>query len=153
MEIRDARPTERDELSALHRRSSYVWQADRIHLDAHPDALGVPSEAIDEGRVRVAVGPAGVIVGFSVIAADSETTCVLDDLFVEPAFMRRGIGRALVEDAAARAAAAGNLQLTVVSHSRNFAFYESVGFVRGEPAGTRFGPATTLRRRLVADPA
>jgi GNAT superfamily N-acetyltransferase len=153
MQIRDARPSERDELSVLHRRSSYVWEEDRVHLDAHPDALGVASEAIDEGRVRVAVGPEGAIVGFSVVAAGPSTVCVLDDLFVEPALMRRGIGRALVEDVAVRAAAAGDVELTVVAHTRSFAFYESVGFTRGEPADTRFGPATTLRRRLAADRA
>jgi predicted N-acetyltransferase YhbS len=86
--------------------------------------------------------------GFSVVAAGPPSVCVLDDLFVEPSLLRRGIGRALVEDAVAHAASAGYLTMTVVAHSRNFAFYESVGFVRGEPASTRFGPATTMRRRL-----
>jgi GNAT superfamily N-acetyltransferase len=150
MEIRNARPEEREALGELHRRSSYVWEEDRVNLEAHPDALGVTREAIDEQRVRVATGENGTLIGFAVFAAGPATVCVLDDLFVEPSLLRRGIGRALVEDVAARAASAGCFTLTVVAHSRNFAFYESVGFVRGETTRTRFGPATKLRRRLTA---
>lgn len=51
MDIRGAQLHERPALTDLHRRSSYVWEEDRAHLDAHPDALGVAAEAIDEGRV------------------------------------------------------------------------------------------------------
>jgi GNAT superfamily N-acetyltransferase len=146
MEIRDAQPEEQSTLSDLHRRSSYVWEEDRVYLDAHPDALGVAFQAIAERRVRVAVGPDGAIVGFSVLASGPAGVCVLDGLFVEPTLMRRGIGRALVEDAAERAASAGNREVTVVAHPRNFPFYENVGFVRGELTRTRFGPASRMRR-------
>jgi GNAT superfamily N-acetyltransferase len=148
MEIRDAQPHEQSTLSALHRRSSYVWEEDRVYLDAHPDALGVPFQAIVDRCVRVAAGPDGGIVGFSVLVPGPSEVFVLDDLFVEPALMRRGIGRALVEDAAERAASAGYREITVVAHSRNFAFYENVGFVRGEHKRTRFGPARLMRRSL-----
>jgi len=146
--IRTAAAAERDALSELHRRSSYVWEGDRADLDAHPDALGVAVAAIAAGRVRVAVGTGGALVGFSVAADGPDGVCELEDLFVEPRLMRRGIGRALVEDAAARAVGAGSAAMTVVAHPRNFAFYESVGFVRGEPVATRFGPAVKLRRQL-----
>jgi len=149
VEIRDARPAERSALSDLHRRSSYVWIEDRANLDAHPDALGVGREAIAEGRVRVAVDRGGKLVGF-VVVANAGDACELEDLFVDPEVMRRGIGRALVQDAAARALLAGFDQISVVAHERTFGFYESVGFVRGEPVATRFGPATRLRRRGLA---
>jgi predicted N-acetyltransferase YhbS len=49
------------------------------------------------------------------------------------------IGRALVEDAAARVVRAGSSEMTVVAHPRNFAFYESAGFVVGEPVATASG--------------
>jgi GNAT superfamily N-acetyltransferase len=146
--IRLARPSERAALGELHRRSSYVWDEDRANLEAHPDALGVAREAIAEGRVRVAVGPADELLGFSVVADGTTGVCELDDLFVDPDAMRQGVGRALVEDAAARAIATGYREMTVVAHPRNFGFYGSVGFVPGEGVETRFGPATRLRRRL-----
>jgi GNAT superfamily N-acetyltransferase len=112
----------------------------------------VAAEAIADGRVRVAVGHGGELLGFSVVADAPAGVCVLDDLFVEPDLMRQGIGRALVEDAAARALLAGWREMTVVADPRNFAFYESVGFVVGEPVATRFGPAVQLRRALRPSP-
>jgi len=148
VEIRSARARERNALDALHQRSSYVWKEDRANLDAHPDALGVAPEAIAEGRVRVALGAGNQFLGFSVVDRHAGGVCELDDLFVDPAFMRQGIGRALVEDVVERAVLAGCGQLTVVAHPRNFPFYEAVGFARAEPARTRFGPATRMRRSL-----
>ncbi len=147
-EIRTAKPSEQELLGELHRRSSYVWEDDRANLEAHPDALGIAYEAIVDGRVRVAVGQARRLVGFSVVVYAADGVCELDDLFVDPDVIRRGIGRELVEDAAARACAAGCREMTVVAHPRNFAFYGSVQFIPGEPVTTRFGPATRLRRAL-----
>jgi GNAT superfamily N-acetyltransferase len=141
--IRYAESTERDRLDALHRRSSFVWAEDRAMLEAHPDALGVSPNAIIEQRVRVAVGEPEQLLGFSVVVLDG-SVCELDDLFVDPDVMRRGIGRALVEDAATNAVAAGCRSMAVIAHPRNFPFYESVGFTPGEPAGTRFGPAVRM---------
>jgi ribosomal protein S18 acetylase RimI-like enzyme len=146
--IRLATPSERVALGELHRRSSYVWEEDRANLEAHPDALGVAREAIAAGRVRVAVGPAGERLGFSVVADGAAGVCELEDLFVDPDFMRQGVGRALVEDAAGRAGASGYRKMTVVAAAHNIGFYGTVGFAPGEAVSTRFGPATQLRRRL-----
>ncbi|HXR29116.1 MAG TPA: GNAT family N-acetyltransferase [Solirubrobacteraceae bacterium] len=148
VQTRDARPNEREALGELHRRSSWVWEEDRPMLSAHPDALGVAPEAIAERRVRVAVDARGRLLGFAVVASVEPQACELDDLFVEPDMMRRGIGRALVADAAASALASGLRWMRVVAHPRNFPFYESVGFTPGEPATTRFGPAARMSRRL-----
>lgn len=150
-EIRDAVPAEREALGDLHRRSSYVWEEDRASLDAHPDALGVAELAIIEGRVRVAVSASGEIVGFSVVVYADGAVCELEDLFVDPTVMRSGVGRRLVEDAVARALAAGCRTMTVIAHPRTFGFYESVRFTPGESVSTRFGPATRLRRPLGLD--
>jgi ribosomal protein S18 acetylase RimI-like enzyme len=151
-EIRLATPSEGGAINELHRRSSYVWEADRVHLDAHPDALGIAAEAIAGGRVRVALGRGGEILGFCVVNSTARDECELEDLFVEPDFFRQGIGRALVEDAAVRAERDGYREMTVVSDEHNFAFYGSVGFVPGDPVATRFGPATRLRRALTLGP-
>ncbi|MGZ4271409.1 MAG: GNAT family N-acetyltransferase [Solirubrobacteraceae bacterium] len=149
-DLRWAVAADRDALDDLHRRSSFVWPEDRASLEAHPDALGVAPEAIHERRVRVAVDPEGQIVGFSTVSVVADGVCELDDLFVDPGAMRQGIGRALVEDAATRALAAGARGMTVVAHPRTFGFYERVGFVVTGPAQTRFGPAARLERDLLA---
>src|SRR5215468_1670692 len=105
--IRDARPEEALALESLQRRASDVWQEYRAPLAAHPDAIAPPHRAIAEGRVRVAVDASDHPLGFSVVLPVEDGRCELDDLFVEPDLMRRGIGRLLVSDAATRAAAAG----------------------------------------------
>jgi predicted N-acetyltransferase YhbS len=133
----------------VQRRSSAVWPAYREQLEAHPDAIArIGDEELRAGRVRVASDD-GEVVGFSaVLAADADGVVVLDGLFVEPEAMGRGVGRALVEDAAARAADAGATALTVVSGPETQAFYARCGFSRVADAPTRFGPAALLRRAL-----
>jgi GNAT superfamily N-acetyltransferase len=146
--IRDARPGEEEALGELHRRASYVWEEDRVHLDAHPDALGVAAADIAAGRVRVAAGEDGALLGFALVRDVASGVRELDDLMVDPSVMRRGIGSRLVEDAVERAARDAYRELTVVAHPRTHAFYERLGFLVGEPAETRFGPAVRLRRGL-----
>ncbi len=107
-------------------------------------------DAITGGRVRVAVGADGAVLGFSIVAEGACGVCMVDDLFVDPVHFRQGVGRALIDDAVARAAATGRWSMTVVAHPRTFPFYESVGFVPGEAATTQFGPAVTMWRALSA---
>jgi ribosomal protein S18 acetylase RimI-like enzyme len=59
--------------------------------------------------------------------------------------MHRGVGRALVEDAATRAARAGGACLEVTAGPAQ-GFYERVGFTVIGSAETRFGPAVRMRR-------
>jgi ribosomal protein S18 acetylase RimI-like enzyme len=61
--------------------------------------------------------------------------------------MNHGVGRALVEDAAARAARAGADCLDVTAGPAQ-GFYEKVGFQLVGAAATRFGPAVRMRREL-----
>ena len=142
--IRDARPDEALALEALHRRSSDVWDEDRAHLAAHPDAIEPPHQAILEGRVRVAVDLGGRLLGFSVILPVEDRACELDDLFVEPDAMGRGIGRLLVADAAERALALGAERLNVTANPRAVGFYERLGFRVSGEALTRFAPAPRM---------
>ncbi len=146
--LRTAVPGDRTVLDGLHRRASYVWEEDRAQLDAHPDALGVDPASIVAGRVRVALGPRSEIVGFATVVSDGGDRCALEDLFVDPAVMRRGVGWLLVEDAVERARTEGYREMTVIAHPRVFPFYERLGFVPAEVVQTRFGPARRLRRRL-----
>ena len=146
--IRDAAPSERGELEALQRRASDVWEEYRADLAAHPDAIALAPELIAAGRVRVAVSGDGGVVGFAVVVPARDGACELDGLFVEPAAMRGGVGRALVADAAERARAEGATRMSVVANPRAVGFYERVGFVAGEPAQTRFGPATWMHLAL-----
>jgi GNAT superfamily N-acetyltransferase len=147
MRIRNATAPEAPVLEALQRRSSDVWEAYREQLAANPDAIELPQRFIDEGWVRVAVNDRDEPIGFSVVVPVSRAVDELDGLFVEPDHMGSGVGRALVEDAAARASREG-VQLLEVTAGPAHGFYESVGFRLIGPAQTRFGPAVRMRREL-----
>lgn len=145
--IREARVAEAPLLEALQRRSSDIWEAYREQLAAHPDAIELPQVLIDKGWVRVAVASDQAVIGFSVVIPTEGPAHELDGLFVEPAHMDRGVGRALVEDAAARASHDGAECLEVTAGPAQ-GFYGKVGFHLIGSAGTRFGPAARMRRIL-----
>ena len=69
----------------------------------------------------------------------------LDGLFVEPGQWRRGIGRALVNEAAHMARRRG-LTLAVIAGPEGRPFYEECGFTLEGDATTRFGPAFRMSR-------
>jgi len=146
--VRDAAVSERAVLEALWRRSALVWEEYRADLEAHPDAIAFAPGVLESGRVRVAVDDAGAVAGFAVLLAGRDGACELDGLFVEPAAMRGGVGRALVADAAQRARAAGAERISVIANPRAVGFYARLGFVEGEPAQTRFGAAGWMHLAL-----
>lgn len=145
--IRDARADEVPLLEALQRRSSDVWEAYREQLAAHPDAIELPQAFVANGWVRVAMAADQAVVGFSVVIPTQGRAHELDGLFVDPARMNRGVGRALIEDAAARASHDGAECLEVTAGPAQ-GLYEKAGFQLVGSAETRFGPAVRMRREL-----
>jgi GNAT superfamily N-acetyltransferase len=146
--VRDAAADERGALEALQRRASDVWEEYRAALVAHPNAIALAPELIAAGCVRVAVSDDGEVLGFSVLLAPRYGACELDGLFVEPEAMGGGVGRALIADAATRARAEGAMRISVIANPGAAGFYERLGFVAGEPATTRFGPAAWMHLAL-----
>jgi GNAT superfamily N-acetyltransferase len=149
VDVRDARLDERAALEALQRRSSDVWQEYREQLAAHPDAIEVSTQAIRQGRTRVARDRDGALVGFSVVEPVRDGAVELDGLFVEPGRMHRGVGRLLVEDVIVSARRRGATRIDVTAGPAA-AFYEKLGFERGEAVATRFGQAIRMSLALGA---
>lgn len=125
------------------RRSSFVWEAYRAALTAHPEVIQVAEEALLAGRVRVADRD-GRVVGFSVTQPGANGATELDGLFVEPDEMGHGVGRALVLDAIV-SARARVMEVTAGPEAKGF--YIRLGFVETGPIATRFAPAFRLRYR------
>jgi GNAT superfamily N-acetyltransferase len=143
VQLRSAVHQDLDALRDVYCRSSLSNPSDRDALLAHPDALEFVGDAIDDGRTLVAVD-GGRIMGFATLGQAVDGSVELDDLFVDPDAMRRGIGRALVAEAAARARSSGCFRIDVTANPDARAFYESVGFVDTGAAETRFGPAPRM---------
>jgi ribosomal protein S18 acetylase RimI-like enzyme len=147
MVIRDAAASERAILEELQRRSSDIWEEHREQLAAHPDAIEFRQHFIDNGWTRVAALDDDTPVGFAVVIPGGGRRVELDGLFVEPEEMRRGIGRALVDDACRRARDEGAAVVEVTAGPAQ-GFYEKVGFEVVGTVETRFAPAVRMRRVL-----
>jgi GNAT superfamily N-acetyltransferase len=115
-----------------------VERGDRPALLGHPGFLEYSGVAVAEGRTRVAAIPSGEAVGFASIAFSGDFV-ELEDLFVEPKWMRQGVGRRLVEDAVAQARAWGVRRIDVTANPHALGFYAKVGFVMDGDVKTLFG--------------
>jgi GNAT superfamily N-acetyltransferase len=125
-----------------------IWDSDRAWLLANPDAFAIPAGAIADGRTRVAVDASGALLGFSLVLPIASGACELDGLFVAPEHMRRGIGGALVRDAADRARAQGADRLAVIANDNALRFYQRAGFRGDRWVPTRFRPGLRMTLAL-----
>ena len=141
--IRAAVPADMTALRDVFRRSSLSNEGDRINLEAHPDALELSVLAVREGRTRAAVANDS-IVGFATWV-DAGDGFEIEDLFVDPAWMRQGIGRALVLDLIAIARDRGVRRVEVTANQHALVFYETAGFAVSHEVTTRFGPAPRMQ--------
>jgi len=145
--IRPARIDEQTALESLQRRASLSNPGDRDALLAHPDAIALPLEQIAAGGVFVAERD-DVVAGFAVVVTRPDGDAELDALFVEPQLWKRGIGRHLVEHAAAVARQRGATSLHVIGNPHAEGFYLSCGFRVTGTVDTRFGVGLAMCRSL-----
>jgi ribosomal protein S18 acetylase RimI-like enzyme len=133
-----------DALRRIYRASSMSNESDRVLFAEHPELLEWADDGVREGRTRVAVVDE-VIVGFATLSTTDHAE--LEDLFVHPEWMRRGVARALVEDMASIAAAAGYASIEVDANPNALAFYRQTGFVELGEAKLEYGSGLRMRRR------
>ena len=120
--------------------SSLSNDGDRALLLGNPQFLELSDVAVKERRTRVAVVD-GCIVGF-VSTLEHDAGIELEDLFVGPASMRRGVARALVADVVGTAVARGVRRVEVTANVHALGFYAAVGFVRDGEVPAASGTST-----------
>jgi ribosomal protein S18 acetylase RimI-like enzyme len=149
--IRPAVEADRPRLAAIFRDASLSNEGDRDDLLAHPEVLDLePTEHLEE-RTRVAVAD-GLVVGF-VTVEDGGSSGEVVDLFVDPAWMRRGIGGDLLRHEAEGAWSRGVVRLEVTANEHARSVYERAGFRAHGEEQTRFGPAVRMHLDLSRDPS
>lgn len=136
-------------LRVLYRKASMSNSGNVAALLAHPEALQLTDEGISEGRTRVATWTGDHIVGFATTRRTGRVL-ELEDLFVDPDWMRSGVGRRLVRDVVAVAERDHVRRVEVTANPHALAFYESVGFVHDGEVGTRFGPGARMHLDVAA---
>ena len=115
--VRQANADDFEVVSDLYRRSSLSNERDREVLLANPEVLVFEDVSIREGRTRVAVDN-GRVVGFATTRVVGDIA-ELDDLFVDPDWMRQGVARTLVDDAVAVAKTRGITWIEVTANPRH----------------------------------
>jgi GNAT superfamily N-acetyltransferase len=128
----------------VFRRASLSNEGDRAALLANPDALVWAADGIAEGRTRVAVTADGTIVGFATVLPHENSTLELEDLFVDPDWMRRGIATRLISELIEHARATMIQRLWVTANPHAYDFYRSAGFTHVGNVETAFGAGSRM---------
>jgi GNAT superfamily N-acetyltransferase len=138
--------------AGVYRRASLSNAGDRDNLLAHPEYLILGPEGLAEGRTHVAEED-GSVVGFATWArtgtgagagAGTAGSVELEDLFVDPAYRRRGIAAALVSRIAEILRALGAERLEVTANPHALGFYRATGFIECGVAETDLGDAPRM---------
>jgi GNAT superfamily N-acetyltransferase len=144
-QIRDAELMDMEVIQEVFERASLSNENDRHQLQEHPEWLELSDKGIVEGRMRVAVDDDEVVTGFATyLIADG--VAELEDLFVDPRWMRHGIGTALVLDISARLHVLHFERLEVTANPHAMAFYRRMGFVEEGIVATPGYPALRMSR-------
>lgn len=142
--IRLATAADQSVLAEIYRRASLSNEGDRELLLANPQHLVFDSTGPREGRTVVAVDDHDRPLGFATTVELGEGALELEDLFVDPDHMRRGIARRLMLAVAERARANDAHRIEVTANPHADAFYRVVGFVPGEAVRTELGAGVRM---------
>lgn len=131
MTIRRARRDEAAALTALAIRAKASWGYSPQALAGWRDALTITPRKIERQPVWVREAPDGTVIGFHALRKlDDGSGWELDDLWVAPAWQRRGIGTALLRHALEQAGALGARALSIDADPLAEPFYVRCGAVR-----------------------
>jgi N-acetylglutamate synthase-like GNAT family acetyltransferase len=126
--IRPARIEEAAALLELCIRSKAAWGYDETFMALVRIAFKGMQEQAAAKNVWVATGADGEVVGMVALGPSQEPdTLDLDKLFVEPRWIRTGVGRALLEHAMIEARRRGAERLTILADPYAAGFYERHG--------------------------
>src|SRR5579859_2081735 len=125
--LRPPHPDEAPALTDLCLRSKAVWGYDEAFLHACRAELAITPESIRMSHVQVAEidGALAAVAQLTVTGEEAE----LDKLFVDPARLRSGAGRALFRWAVSTARGSGAQALLIASDPGAAAFYRRVGAI------------------------
>lgn len=148
LEIRRATPDEADALTALAHAAKSHWNYPQEWIEFWKSDLTLTPEFINHNEVFVALVD-GAIGGCGALAI-SGSLAELEHMWIDPQQMGRGLGRALFQHVAQRAAELGFAELELSADPHAEPFYERMGAQRiGELPADMFGHARVLPRMRV----
>jgi GNAT superfamily N-acetyltransferase len=133
--IRAARVEEAAFLSDLALRSKAHWGYDDAFIEACRDELSLDASRLDDASFQCFVAEGrGATVGFYSLLRLADEDCELEALFVEPASIGTGVGRALIQHAIGQATVLGCSRLIIQGDPNASGFYVAAG---GRQIGSR----------------
>lgn len=129
MRIRPATPEDASALTEIAFAAKRHWNYPADWIQRWQDLLTITPEYVLENRVLVAVSEdEGQMIGFSAVSLQGEVA-LLDHLWVLPAFMGKGAGRALFSAAERAARESAAVRMTILSDPHAEPFYLRMGAV------------------------
>lgn len=126
--IRRAEPSDSAVLTAIAHAAKRHWNYPEAWISLWTDELTVDPAWLATHDAWIVEGEGGVL-GWCALSKDGEA-CSLDHCWVRPDAMGQGVGRMLVQQARASAAALDAAKLSVVSDPNAESFYRQLGFCR-----------------------
>jgi len=143
MEIVRAKPEDAAALTQIAHAAKRHWGYPERWIEAWRDILTMRPEFL-AGNIGYCAIEDGRPVGFYVLTTESDGLH-LDHLWIVPAAMRRGIGRALFEHATAQAKKSGFDSIQIEADPNAEGFYKRMGATR---VGTGISELDGARREL-----
>jgi ribosomal protein S18 acetylase RimI-like enzyme len=137
MQIIRARPEDADALTQIAHAAKRHWGYPERWIEAWRDILTMRPEFIAANIAYCAIED-GRAVGFYVLTTENDGVH-LDHLWISPAAMRRGIGRALFEHATAQARNSGFHSIKIEADPNAEGFYKRMGATRAGARVTEIG--------------
>ncbi|TNE68216.1 MAG: N-acetyltransferase [Bacteroidetes bacterium] len=128
MEIRPAKPADAETLTVITRRSKAHWGYSPEQLEDWADELTISPAYIRQHTVFCGLLDENVVAYYSLHGPEGER-CKLENLFVLPEYIGRGLGARLLEHATAQAATLQASILWLESDPHATGFYQKNGFV------------------------
>lgn len=141
--IRPALPGEAETLTELAIRSKGHWGYDAAFLAACRAELTFSADDLTCTPAYVCDDPDG-LAGFYRLLVRDDGVAELDDLFVDPAAIGRGVGKRLWQHAVAQAAVLGCTEIIVQSDPLAEGFYRAMGAKRVGELGSGSVPGRML---------
>jgi len=139
--LRSATPDDATLLTDLTLRSKASWGHDAAYMAAVAGPLTVTPERMAGCRCEIMEDESGRAMGFYLMAA-TPPEAKLDLLFIEPDFLRQGVGTILLRHALAAARDAGCTSMMLDSDPNAAGFYAAQG---ARQIGTKLSEASGAR--------
>ena len=126
MIIKKAKPEEAKTLTEIAFKSKAYWGYDIQFMESCKDELTITTDLIQE-QICYLANKNNDISGFYILNHISDTIIELEQFFIDPEFIRQGIGKTLFNHAVALAKNKGYKEMEIQADPHAQKFYEKMG--------------------------